>query len=69
MARTGTGRPRKRSTPRSASTAASTWVIAMPTRSAPRSCMLATEPPVTSTVALMPGMPRLSMFAMAPPSG
>jgi len=31
--------------------------------------LLATEPPVTSTVVLNPGMLRDRMFASAPPSG
>jgi hypothetical protein len=58
MARAGTARPRNGPAPRSPSTAASTWPNTMPTRPAPSSWKLATEPPVTSAVALMPGMPR-----------
>ncbi|MNC96726.1 hypothetical protein D3C83_141770 [compost metagenome] len=67
--RTGIGLPLNLSWPLTASIAASACVSAMYGLPVPISCRLATEPPVTSAVACMPGTFFDSTAANPPPSG
>ena len=57
------------SLPLIASTAVSTWVKATSALPAPTSFMLSIEPPVTSAVAVMPGISLARMLPKPPASG